>query len=344
LRLHFILLALPLVAALSPCTAAQDAGPAREPALAAAADPMASFARMVPGEWRVTSESGTSLFDRWHWGPGQHSMRVMTTGLDAAGNPWRELQVLYWHPGRGQVCMLGANPFARSVMEGTIRFDGETADAAFDLYQTGRRREMGLRWTFDGPDRYRETLLEATGPAGLEPLAEWDHVRSDAFTAPRPRAVEVTPGPSERLAVLESLLDQTWETERDGVAGDALLLRSSVEWVPYADVIYARVVAPSADGEPAHLLDAYVYHHTGNDALQCLALSRSGGVYAGELTVREDGALQLDLRAHEHSRVVPHVVLLDLEQDGSLRARVWSVEGSERRRMLDVLQARIAPK
>ena len=48
--------------------------------------------------------------------------------------------------------------------------------------------------------------------------------------------------------------------------------------------------APSKDGEPTHLLDAYFYHHTGADALRCLALSNRGGVYEGDLTVLDGGA------------------------------------------------------
>ena len=160
MRLHHASIALPLFAALFACTAAQDkspdARPVSEPASAKVANPMASFARMVSDGWRQTALSGTStwhMFDTWHWGPGQHSMRVMTDGSDAAGGPWRELQVFYWHPGRKQVCLLGLSPYASGVSEGTIKFEGETADAVFDLYQTGHRRKMGLRWAFDGPDK-----------------------------------------------------------------------------------------------------------------------------------------------------------------------------------------------
>ena len=50
------------VAAPSACTAAQDkspdAKPAQEPAPAKVANPMASFARMVGGEWKMTAAAG----------------------------------------------------------------------------------------------------------------------------------------------------------------------------------------------------------------------------------------------------------------------------------------------
>ncbi|MEK6675030.1 MAG: hypothetical protein AABZ47_05170 [Planctomycetota bacterium] len=311
------------------------------------ADPMASFARMVGGEWRLTAPGMMSLMlDTWHWGPGQHSMRVMTHGTNTAdGNrPWRELQVFYWHPGRKKVCLLGLSPFARGVSEGTIKFEGETADGVFDLYQTGGRRKMGLRWTFDGHDKYRDVLLEATGPEGLKWMNEWDHVRSKGPPSLRPPTTEEAPKPSERLKALESFLGHTWEAKGDWGAGDAFHIQSTFEWVPYADGIYARTFAPTKGGEPMHLLDAYFYHHTGTNALRCLALSNRGGVYEGDLIVLDGGALQLDLKGYEGDRVVPHVARFDFEQDGTLRHRVWSVKGTERTLMLDVHHKELEPK
>ena len=348
LGLHHALIALALIAALSGFTAGQDKSPAAkpvpEPAAAKVADPMASFARMMPGMWRRTVLSGTSTFDSWHWGPGRHSMRVMTDGLDAAGRPWRELQVLYWHPGRKQVCLLSLHPdvpgIGPGVGEGTIRFEGETAVAAYDLYQRRGRRKMGLRWAFDGPDKYHATLLEATGTAGFKPLVEWDYVRVKT----RPRGAEAAPKPSEHLKVLEPLLGRTWEAKGDGAAGDAFQIRSTFEWVPYADYVYARVLAPGKDGGLPHLLDAYLYHHTGTGALRCLALSERGGVYEVDLTVLDAGALQLDLKGYEDDRGVPHVVRFDFERDWTLRHRVWSLKGPEHTLLLDVHHKQLEPK
>jgi hypothetical protein len=341
MRLHHAFIALSLIVAQS-CTVAQDesadAKRAKEPVPAQVANPMASFARMLPGEWKTTFPAGTSTFDNWHWGPGEHSMRVMTDGSGAAGEPWRELQVFYWHPGREQVCLLGLSPFARGVSEGAIKFEGETADAVFDLYQTGGRRSMGLRWTFDGPDKYHEILLEATGPDGLKPMNKWDHIRSTTPrkpTAARPPPTEEAAKPSERLKALEPLLGHTWEARGDWATGDAFHIQSTFEWVPYADGIYARTLALTKDGEPSHMLDAYFYHHTGSGSLRCLALSNRGGVYEGDLAVLEGGSLQLDLKGYEGDRVVPLVVRFDFETDGTLHHRVWSLDGAERTLMLD---------
>ena len=347
------------MAALSACTAAQDKSPDAKPAQklapAKVADPMASFARMAPGEWRVTFPSGTSMFDTWHWGPGKYSMRVMTDGLDAAGDPWRELEVVYWHPGRQQVCLLNLHPdvpgVGRGVSEGTIKFEGETADGVFDLYQTSGLRKLGLRWTFDGPDKYHDVLLEATGPDGLKPMNEWDHFRSKGPPAPRPRTSEEVPKPSEHLKAFESLVGHIWDATvqkadwREG-GGDAVHIESTFEWIPYIDAIYARSFALRGNGEPTHVLDAYFYHHTGTNKLRCLALSNWGeqsGVYEGDVTALDEkggvvGGLQLDLKGYEGDQAVARTVRFDFEKDGNLHQRVWSIDGTttEHTLMLDV--------
>ncbi len=350
LRLHNIIIALSLIASPFACTAGQDknpdAKPAQERAPAKVANPMANFARMVPGEWRMTALRGTSTFDTWHWGPGRHSMRVMTdgSGSEVVPEPWRELQVFYWHPGRKQVRLLGLSPYARGVSEGTIKFEGETADGAFDLYQTGHRRKLGLRWTFDGPDKYHDVLLEDTG-RGLKPMNEWDHSRSKGPPAPRQPTVEKeVPKPSEHLRSLTSLLGHTWEAKGDWATGEAFHVQTTVEWVPYADGIYARTIAMTRDGEPTHLLDMYFFHHTGTNRLRCLALSNRGGVNEGDATVLDGGGLQIDLKGYEGDRVVLHVVRLDFEQDGSLRHRVWSLKGDEGTLMLNVQHKKLEPK
>jgi hypothetical protein len=286
------------------------------------------------------------MFDTWHWGPGKHSIRVMTDGANAAdGNsPWRAVRVFYWHPGRKEVCLLGLSPFMSGVSEGTIKFDGETADGIFDLYQTRNQRKMGLRWDFDGPDKYHDILLEATGPEGLQWMNAWDHIRSKGPPAARPPAPAQAPTLSEHLKPFEPLLGHTWETKGEAkgewpvTGGDAFQVQTVFEWIPYADGIYARVIAPSKHGdvEPTHLLDAYFYRHTGTGALRCLALSNRGGVYAGDVTVLDDGALQSDLKGYENDQVVTQVAHFDFEKDGTSHLRLWSVEGAERTLMLDI--------
>jgi hypothetical protein len=339
------------VAPLSARTAAQDKIPnaerVHEPAPAKVVDPMTSFARMVGGEWRLTAPGMSSLMiDTWHWGPGKHSTREMTEGTNAAdGNsPWRGLRVFYWHPGRKQVCLLGLSPFARGVSEGSIKFEGETADGVFDLYQTYGRRKMGLRWAFDGPDKYHDTLLEATGPEGLRWMNAWDHIRSKTPSETRPRTVDEAPKLSEYLKALESLVGHTWEASGVWASGEVFHIQSTFEWIPYAEVIYVSTVTLTKDGEPTQLLDTYIYHHTGTKTLRCLALSNRGGVYEGDWTVLESGALQFELQGYEGDRVVPLVVRLDFVNDETLRTRVWSLKGTERTLLLDILHEKLKQK
>jgi hypothetical protein len=332
------LLAPILIAALLACAGEQaessDSRTAREPTPAEVADPMASFARFLPGEWRVTFASGTSAFDTWHWGPGKHSIRG------------GELEVFYWHPGRKQVRMLSLHPdipgVGRGSGEGTIRFEGETAEGFLDLYQPRGVRKLGIRWEFDGPDKYHDTLLEMTGPEGFKPQNAWDRFRVPKRSEARPRAAADAPQLPEHLKVFEPILGGTWETEADPAAGNASRTRSTFELIP--DYVYGRVVVPSQDGDPTHVLDAYVYQHVRTGVLRCLALSDRGGVYEGDLTVLGGGALQLDLDGYEGNRVVRLVVRVDFEPDGSLHHRVWSLEGAARTQVLDVRARKVETK
>lgn len=305
---------------------------------------LSAFAGMVGGEWRMVVQSGMGMFDTWHWGPGRHSLRVMTHGESAASEPWRELSVIYWHPARKQVCRLGIGPYQRSISEGTITFDGQTATGRSDLYQTSVHRKMGLRWTFDGPDKYHDVLLEDSG-AGLQTLAEWDRVRATTLTPVSPPPADKLPKFPERLNPLESLHGHTWEStgHPQGAWKDAadLLLRSTVEWVPYADGIYIRVIDPRNDGETAHLLDTYLYHHTGTSAVRCLVLSNHGGVYEGDFRKLNGGEMQLELTGYEGETITQYLVRLDVNTNESLRLRLWSFEGAARTLMLDTHHSKL---
>ena len=307
---------------------------------------MAGFARMVGGAWRVTFASGTSAVHTWRWGPGQRSLRK-TDGWAADGDPWGG-EVIYWHPGRRQVRLLtmhGDIPgVGRGVGEGSIRFDGEASEAVVDLYQPRGLRKLGQRQAFDGPDEYHETLLE-DGGAGLQPLAEWDFFRTQDHPRARPstdaRALLECP---EHLKVFEALVGSRWEATYDSPTGHDVHIESTYEWVPTLEAVYARVVAPRKDGEPTHLLDAYFFRHVGTGALRCLALSERGGVYEGEWSVRDGGALQLDLEGFEGDRVVSQVVRFDFEEDGTARSRVWALGNAERTLLFDVRHERVEPE
>lgn len=368
MRLHLSLILMFVSTICSACTARQDAtAPSQSeprPAPAAAPDvpgPLEPFARMIPGEWKMTAASGTCMYDTWHWGPGRHSVRVMTHGEDAMGNPWRALRVIYWHPRRKQLCTLALNPYARSVSTGTVAFDGKTTETTSDLYQFGTppvRRKIVSRDVFSGPDAYHSALLEETRPGTLTPLVEFSYARSTTLTPIPPLPIDKPPALPERLAALGPLVGHSWETVGGATGawgdGEPLPFRSTFEWIPYADGVYASLHIPVKNGEPAHLLDMYFYHHTGTNVLRCLALSNIGGaagVYEGDVTVldKERGAegrpasLQVDLSGHEGDRPVRYIVRTAFQQDDTLRHRIWSVAGSERTLMLDVHVRALGP-
>lgn len=348
MRFHLASIALSLAA--GPSTAAAQDASAEEPSQAAVpahvTGPMASLARMATGEWRFTSESGKRQFDTWSFGPGQHSMRMRSHGTAGGELTNGVLRVVYWHPGREAIAVLGLFSDSR-LAEGTLTIAGESADFVLDFYELrlpGLRRELVPRWTFDGPDAYHEALSEVIGTAGPTLLAEWDYVRFETLTPPDARTAEAAQRPSPHLENLGALVGRAWEARGEWATGEALHLQATFEWIPYTDALYARVLAPMGDGELAHLLDAYVYHHPATGTLRCLALASSGAVHEGELTVLAGGALQLDLMGYEGDRVVPFVVRLDFEEDGALRDRVWTLQGGARTLVLDARQAELGPK
>lgn len=302
---------------------------ASEPALVPS--PMAAFARMEAGEWRL----GTVHATTWRWGPGRHSIRSHRVGADIDGNPWRELTIYYWRPDREQIHLLSFHPdipgIGRGVGEGTIEFDGDTAATSLELHQPGARRKLAARWTFDGPDRYHDVLLEDSG-RGLATLAEWEYARSvERSSQPAPAADRV-PTPSTNIRAFVPLLGQ-WEGREDGAAE---LVHSHFDWMEHLDVVALRVEGASNADKPEHLLDAYFYHHVGFDELRCMAVSASGEVYEGCVTILEDGDLELDLTRHEGGASDRRLVRFDFAPDGTLRTREWSVDGDNRTLILDI--------
>lgn len=315
MRLSPVCIALYFSTAPVACNVPHEQRPAEVPA------PMAPFARMLPGEWKHKLASGATSSTAWRWGPGRHSIRG------------GELELYYWHPGRKEVRVLSLHAdipgIGRGSGEGTMLFEGDTAVGFVDVQQPRDLRELGVRWTFNGPDEYHDELLEKNGPEGYQPLAAWTFVRVQSRPEALAPGAEAGRKPAEPLAMFETLVGGTW------VASGT---RSNVEAIP--DYVYARVLAPSEHGEPTHLLDAYFYQQVGTGVLRCLALSNRGGVYEGDLTVLEGGALQLDLQGYEGDQVVPYVVRLDFEPDGTVRNRVWSLEGAERALRLDARHKR----
>ena len=321
------------------CTAAPDpeVAPAsvKDKPPAEGASPMAAFARMIGGEWKVTFESGESAFGSWHWGPGRHSIHG------------GELEVIYWHPGHKQIRLLSLHAdilgVGRDSGEGTMSFEGETASGVLNLQQPRALRKLAMRWSFDGPDAYRDTLMEDSG-SGFTTLAEWQRFRVPQRPESPPAAASESLKLPEHLKALEPLLGRTWEAQVEAsgpVKQDAIQVHTIFEFVP--DYVYGRVLVPSRDGAHAHLFDVFCYQDVRTSDLRCLALSSQRGVYEGKVTVDKDGALQFDGVEYQGDRVAPLAARFDFEDDGTLHQRVWSREGAERTLLFDVRHRQLKP-
>jgi hypothetical protein len=325
--------------------------PSQVPPVAKTSARMEPFSGFIDGHWKMTTLAGTDTYDTWHWGPGRNSIRSMRRGLLPSGKPWGTMTAYYWHPGRRETRLLDVESVFRGVGEGTITFDGRQAEGAFDLHQTSGTRNLGLRWTFDGPDTFHDQLLE-NGPRGYEVMVEWDRHRVAVASVDEPAVPKnllLVERPSSFLRPLATLLGNAWQTQAQKGAAEPmpssdLPLRTTFEYVPFVDAIYGSVQTLDPDGAPSHAMDLYLYHHTGAGVLRCLALANSndgeGIVYEGDITPGDNGRwLRLDLRAHRSSGVSAIEARIDFEPPGGARVRAWSTEGKDRTLIFDHVQS-----
>ncbi|MCB9851609.1 MAG: hypothetical protein H6819_00830 [Phycisphaerales bacterium] len=304
---------------------------------AANANPLEHFAQMILGEWRLGLINDAIQSDTWGWGPGRRSLVARTVNSRGDGETTSGVcRVLYWHPGRKKIAML-ALLWQGMIGEGTATIKGDNARFDYILhYPTHPSRKLILDWKFDGPNKYRSTLLEIVGEDDPFELASWDYVRTDAPTPPAANAKATPPSTTQHVTALKPLVGHTWAATGIPMNGRRVDIQSHVDWIPHVEAIHARIVEPTQGGEPEHLFDTYVYHHTGTNSLHCLALSNLGAVYEGDVNVLDDGALQLELTGYEDDAVIRRLVRFDFEKDGSLRHRAWSVSREGRTLLFDV--------
>lgn len=318
--------------------------PVMSQASAEAANLMERFARLVSGEWRLGLVNGAFQRDTWTWGPGKHSMYSRTVNSRGDGETTSGVyRVLYWHPGRKEIAML-ALLWEGMLGEGVATIEGDAARFDYVLhYPSQPSRKLALDWKFDGPDKYRSTLTEDIGKDVPAFLSSWDYVRSETLT-PIPESAKEPPNPVEHLIALKPLVGQSWAGAVTPANEGSFSILSTIDWIPYVEAIHARVVALRKSNRHVHLLDIYIYHHTGTGSVRCLALSNQGGVYEGGLTLRDDGALEFDLNGSEGDQVVHCLARIDFENDGSLLQQVWSAEGADRMLMYNVHHKRTGSK
>jgi hypothetical protein len=293
------------------------------------AERMAPFAGMIGSDWETTSTSGYTMFDRWSWGPGHNSVRVMTDGESAGGTPWRNVQIYYWHPQLKQICLRGFSCYAGGISEGSMTFDGTRADGRFDLFQDGgRHRTMGLRWEFDGADAYKDTLLESTNSAQMEVLASWTRLRVDP--AAKSGADDLSDPLPPNLAAFSPLLDHSWETFQSPRDDDTPRHRTTFEWVPLARVLHVSLESRTRAASTTLLVDAYLHEHAATRTVRCLALTADGGVYEGAVTKLTGTILMLRLSGTDGTSTREIEAEFELTKDETIHSQVRSVVGGTR--------------
>jgi hypothetical protein len=284
--------------------------------------PLASFERLLTGVWRQTAASGTSMFHIWRQGPGQHSLRVKTTGRGASGEPWRAIGYVYAHPRHGDLRTFGLSCWAGGVSEGTMRLVGDEGAGRSELDQQGRRRKLETRWRFTGPDRYRETLYEETRPGQIEELASWEHVREPALPASAPVLTLDELPPLVHWNALRGWIGKGWRVEDCSRPLDAPTLDARLSWIPFVDALLLEIGRVAPDGTAALLQELVLYHHAGLGKLRCFALFASGEVATGDVLVHGEREVELVLEAETATGTVARRVVLRRRKGMSLHLLV----------------------
>lgn len=289
---------------------------------------LAGLTRLVPGSWHVAFPNGQHHHRSWHHGPGRHSLWGCTRGAQGDGTQWEELRVVHAHA-NGDIGFLVVHSdvprVGRGVGAGIMHVDGDVAVARTELWQNPTRpRTTELRWTFVDDDTGDEVLSEATGLAGMEPLASWRFQR--VARQPEPLAPTVVPA---RWRALTAWFGGRWHGEREPLRGEARACTTTCTLLPYAEVVHvATSLAAEPDGDAMPWLDAFCYAHPCSDTLQVLVLTHSGAAYVGDVEVEAD-ALQWNLRHTDDERAHPVRVRIERGVDGSLRQRMWADRGTD---------------
>jgi len=300
-----------------------------------ATNPLAPFAKLMSGEWRLKMQSENLMFTRWHWGPGHHSVFSQTYGSDGGGNPWRSLEVFYYCPKRRQIRTLGLSPdipgLGRSVSEGHITFDGKTAYGDSEMHQPGHPgrgvRTFKTRWVFDGDDTFRSRLQEHDGKS-LFTLGEWESRRSLTLS-PMPAVVAKSIEPDGELSFFRSIVGTAWESIVTKDRSNRRKFETTFTWIPYVNAIYICTFAVDGGNNVQHMMDGYVYYHVGKKQLRGLALMDNGTVFEGTVSVLKDKNLVvgdfLDSGGEKHQ------VQFDLSNDSKVQEQIWFVDERGRR-------------
>ncbi len=308
--------------------------------------PLAPFARMIGGEWRVTFASGTTQFDRWRWGPGRHSIISETFGTDAEAKPWRVLTVYFVEPGSDAVRVVSSHPPAgelgRGMSSGTAVMRDASMTARTMLRQSGRpdhSRSIETLWDFRGPDAYRSALAE-DGGRGFEEMVAWEYTRSRALSE-MPAIADDAAQPAGALSFLASTVAHRWQADvmpASEVANDiGASMRTDLSVIPYLQAIHAQVTEIPTSAGLGSSIEAFVLQPVDRGPYRVLVLTASGCVGEGTVTITDDRSLDCSLEVVRGKDTLRRRLRVTLEPGDTMRTQVWSADSEPGALLADLL-------
>lgn len=273
--------------------------------------PMSQFERLTSGEWRMKSVGGSQFFETWRYGPGGHSVRKFTHGVNLHDNnrPWREVEIFYWHPGEKKVRTIGFSPYKASVSRGSIELKAGKLESRFEMNQEGDIRNLGIEIAFQGKDKFQETLYESVNDQPYVVGNQWNHVWSKTETpVPVLKSTE-TPKPAGAQAFLTAFADKAWQG-RSPVKTTGTH-RTDFEWIPYANVMNIRSTSKPAKGSTMSQYDLYLYQIPSARRVQAFALFQDGSHGEGHAVSSNSGTFEIRLTMSsdkDSERMISYVV------------------------------------
>lgn len=251
---------------------------------------------MVGGEWRMKTKDGSQMIETWQWGPGKKSLKVVTHGFNASDNnfPWRDIEIIYWHPMRKEIRMLGISPMWRGVREGVVTAKGGKLSGTIDLYQTVGTRRLGWSLEPQGANTFFEALASENPAGKMERFVDWTFERNKSITPmvyPK-KGTKIEPS-AEMMGVRDLV------TERKHPDGGSV----SFVYVPYADAIYFSSSTPAKDGRKAGSEHGLIYYHTGAKERRYFAISSSGEVSEGTVRYTRGFSWEIKMKRFSENKV-----------------------------------------
>lgn len=286
--------------------------------------PMAPIERLTMGEWRMKSVGGSQFFETWRYGPGGHSVRKFTHGVNLHDNnrPWRDVEVFYWHPEQKKIKLLGFSPYKASVSQGSIELKAGKLESRFETNQDGEIRKLGIEIAFQGKDKFQETLYESVNGQPYVVGNQWNHVWSKTVTpAPVLKSPE-TPKPSGAQAILTAFAGKVWQN-RSPVRNSGTYM-TDFEWIPYANVMNVRSTLKPVKGGTVGQYDLYFYQIPSAVGVQAFALFNDGSHGLGSAVAKGAGKIEVRLRMSSSDNA-DRSISYSIGSNGNLEEDVWKI-------------------